>query len=109
MGKLHRARVVAVGSQQDMLRMVRTMLDNGDWLHEEEEYAPPETLQRRLEQVARHARWEGGEFCGFLAELISPNPYGELIPERSRFHVAEHPCGLWMAQRPHALFRHPCG
>lgn len=53
MGKLHRARVVAVGSQQDMLRMVRAMLDNGDWLHEEEEYAPPETLQRRLEQVAR--------------------------------------------------------
>ena len=40
MGKLHRARVVAVGSQQDMLRMVRAMLDNGDWLHEEEEYAP---------------------------------------------------------------------
>ena len=35
MGKLHRARVVAVGSQQDMLRMVRAMLDNGDWLHEE--------------------------------------------------------------------------
>lgn len=97
MGKLHRARVVAVGSQQDMLRMVRAMLDNGDWLHEEEEYAPPETLQRRLEQVARHARWEGGEFCGFLAEMISPNPYGELIPERSRFHVAEHPCGLWTA------------
>ena len=51
MGKLHRARVVAVGSQQDMLRMVRAMLDNGDWLHEEEEYALPETLQRRLEQV----------------------------------------------------------
>ena len=77
MGKLHRARVVAVGSQQDMLRMVRAMLDNGDWLHEEEEYAPPETLQRRLEQVARHARWEGGEFCGFLAEMIAMQSFAK--------------------------------
>ncbi len=41
MGKLHRARVIAVGSEQDMLRMVHVMLDNGDWLPEEEEYAPP--------------------------------------------------------------------
>ena len=97
MGKLHRARVTAVGSQEDMLRMARAMLDNGDWLHEEEEYAPPETLERRLEQLARHARWEGGEFCGFLAEMISPNPYGELIPETCRLQVAEHPCGLWTA------------
>ena len=99
--KKYGARVVAVGSQQDMLRMVRAMLDNGDWLHEEEEYAPPETLQRRLEQVARHARWEGGEFCGFLAEMISPNPYGELIPERSRFHVAcGRRCSPWTARTP---------
>lgn len=97
MGKLHRARVAAVGSQQDMLRMTRAMLDNGDWLHEDEAYASQETLEKRLEQVARHARWEGGELCGFLAEMISPTPYGELIPETCRLHVAEHPCGLWTA------------
>lgn len=97
MASLHRARVVAVGSQQDMLRMVRAMLDNGDWLLEEEEYAPPETLAGRLEQLGRHARWEGGEACGFLAEMISPNPYGELLPDTCRLQVQEHPCGLWTA------------
>ena len=64
MGKLHRARVVAVGSQQDMLRMVRAMLDNGDWLHEEEEYTPPETLQ------GAWSRWPGtpgGRAASFAA------------------------------------------
>ena len=36
MARLHRARVTAVGSEQDMYRMAYVMLENGDWLPEED-------------------------------------------------------------------------
>ena len=47
MARLHRARVTAVGSEQDMYRMAYVMLENGDWLPEEDE-GPTPTLEELL-------------------------------------------------------------
>mgnify|MGYP000266695323 CR=1 FL=1 len=55
MARLHRARVTAVGSEQDMYRMAYVMLENGDWLPEEDE-GPTPTLEELLQNIAGKAR-----------------------------------------------------
>ena len=96
MAKIHRIRVVAVGSEQDMLRMCRVMLSNNNNL-DEDELGPVETLESRLREVREHAAWEAGPGAEFLAGMLTPEPYGELIPEKSRFQVQKQPCGLYTA------------
>ena len=54
MARLHRARVTAVGSEQDMYRMAYVMLENGDWLPEEDE-GPTPTLEELL-QTSQNVR-----------------------------------------------------
>ena len=83
MARLHRARVTAVGSEQDMYRMAYVMLENGDWLPEEDE-GPTPTLEELLQTVTKRSHWEEGDDCGFLPGMIAPNPFGTLIPHTCR-------------------------
>ena len=59
MARLHRARVTAVGSEQDMYRMAYVMLENGDWLPEEDE-GPTPTLEELLQTVSHKTFALGG-------------------------------------------------
>ena len=96
MARLHRARVTAVGSEQDMYRMAYVMLENGDWLPEEDE-GPTPTLEELLQTVTKRSHWEEGDNCGFLPGMIAPSPFGTLIPHTCRMEVRKHDCGLWTA------------
>lgn len=95
MAKIHRSRVAAVGSEYDMQRLARVMLENGDWLPETE--GPPLTLEALLAEVAHRAQWEAGESCGFLPRMICRTPYAQLISERCALKVERHPSGLMTA------------
>ena len=101
MARLHRARVTAVGSEQDMYRMAYVMLENGDWLPEEDE-GPTPTLEELLQTVTKRSHWEEGNDCGFLPGMISPSPFGTLIPHTCRMEVRKHDCGLWTASFAYA-------
>lgn len=96
MARLHRARVTAVGSEQDMLRMAHVMLENGDWLSEEED-GPVPTLEALLALVTRRSHWENGESCGFLDRMIAPRPFAQFVPDSCRMEVQRQACGLWTA------------
>ena len=57
MARLHRARVTAVGSEQDMYRMAYVMLENGDWLPEEDEGPPPDFWHLFFEAADKRGRF----------------------------------------------------
>jgi len=96
MATLYRARVCAVGDAEDMLRLNRALLKNRDWLEEPED-RPPMKLEALVEQVRRHAQWEGDDHDEFLYEMIAPVPYGEANAGSCRYTLRQEPCGLWTA------------
>lgn len=98
MATLIRARVCAVGTEEDMLRLSRELLDNSHYLEdEEEETSAPETLTDILDCISRQAHAEGGEECEFIYSMLTRRPYGDALPESCRMRVRKHPCGLWTA------------
>lgn len=96
MATLYRARVCAVGTEEDMLRLNRVLLENCDWLEEQEDL-PPLKLQELVEQVRQHARWEGGPDDGFAYEMIAPARYGDADGSTCRYALRRENCGLWTA------------
>ncbi len=96
MASLHRARVVAFGTEEDMTRLHRVMLENCDWLEAPED-RPPYSLEELSGQVHVHSSEEGGENCGFFYGMVAPVTYGEAEPSTCRLTVRETPCGLWTA------------
>lgn len=97
MGRMHRTVVAAVGTQEDMIRLNRVMLENRDWLEEPDD-RPPLTLEELHAQVLEKARWEMGEQAEFLYDMIAPSPYGDAIGERCFYDLSQAPCGLWVAR-----------
>lgn len=100
MAKLYRARVAAVGTEADMLRLNRALLDNLDIIDEEDEDedAPaPRTLQETFEQLREYARCEGGQDDEFLYGMVTTMPYGDADEGSCRYTLQQHPCGLWTA------------
>lgn len=95
MGSLHRIRVVAVGSEADMLRLNRTLLANGGWLHDPED-RPPYTLEELYAQVRQRAGWESGGSDAFLYSMVADTPYGEAEPG-ARYDMLQVDGDLWAA------------
>lgn len=93
MGSLHRIRVVAVGSEADMIRLNRTLLLHGGWLREPED-RPPYTLEELFAQVRQRAEWETGD--SFLYAMLADAPYGEAEPG-ARYDLARVDEDLWAA------------
>ena len=93
MKELHRARVVAIGSEEDMAAVCRTLLANCDWLEIPDD-RPPYSLEELRQQVKKHAEELGGEErsillldfrlkCGFdsLERYVVGNMLGDLLPD----------------------------
>lgn len=69
MKELHRARVVAIGSEEDMAAVCRTLLANCDWLEIPDD-RPPYSLEELRQQVKQHAEELGGEESGFYYGMV---------------------------------------
>ena len=96
MASLYRARVTAVGTDEDMLRLNRCLLPTCNRLQEPEE-GPEPGLEKLYHQVHRLARWEGTEDSGFLYDMVSPMPFGGADSSTCRYIMRREPCGLWTA------------
>jgi len=95
---LYTARVAAVGSEEDMIRLCRSLLSNCDWLEDQDEDLPPLKLPELLEQIAHHSAQEGGQNCEFLYGMVAHHVYGEAQDDSCRFAIRQEPCGLWTAR-----------
>lgn len=93
----NRARVCALGTQADMIRLCRTLLDNCQWFDEPEDNTPDLTLEQLQAIIAKHARAEGGEQSTFCYEMVDEHPYGDAINATCRLSIRQHPTGLYLA------------
>lgn len=96
MPNLHRARVVAIGTEADMIRLNRALLNNLDALEEPED-SPAPTLEELYHQVQHTAQYEGSQDSTFLYSMIAANPFGDAEDESCRYIMRKEPCGLYTA------------
>ncbi len=94
---LNRARVCTLGTQEDMLRLCRLLLDHVDWFDEPEENKPDLTLDQLVALIGKFSRQEGGEGCSFLYPMVASRPYGDAEASTCRLTVRRHPTGLYLA------------
>ncbi len=94
---LNRARVCTLGTQEDMLRLCRLLLEHVQWFDEPEENRPDLTLDQLTALIAKHARHEGGEGCTFWYPMVTGHPYGDAIAATSRLDIRRHATGLYLA------------
>ncbi|MBE5804001.1 MAG: hypothetical protein E7316_05755 [Clostridiales bacterium] len=96
MPNLHRARVVAIGTEADMIRLNRTLLRNMDCLEEPED-GPALTLEELYRQVRHNAQYEGAQDSSFLYDMIALSPFGDAEDESCRYVLRQESCGLYTA------------
>lgn len=99
MATLHRTRVVALGSEEDMIRLCQVMLMNSTWTEDEEDVQsrlrmPLAELQQR---VKTYAQQEGGVGCEFCYGMLGSRLYGQADPLSCRLTIRQEACGLWTA------------
>ena len=97
MATLNRARVCTLGTQEDMIRLCRTLLDNCQWFDEPEDDKPDLTLEQLMTLIAKHARLEGGNESTFCYPMVSAHPYGDADASTCRMTIRRHPSGLYLA------------
>ena len=97
MANLNRARVCTLGTQEDMIRLCRTLLDNCQWFDEPEDDTPSLTLEQLTALIAKHARLEGTDESSFYYPMVSAHPYGDAITATCRLTIRRHPTGLYLA------------
>lgn len=96
MPQLHRARVVAIGNENDMLRLNRALLSNMNALPRQEE-GPAPALEQLYNMVQQTARREGDPYSGFLYPMVNPASYGSANAPTCRYTLRKENCGLYTA------------
>ena len=97
MSTINRARVCTLGTQEDMIRLCRTLLDNCQWFDEPEDDKPNLTLDQLTALIAKHARLEGSDESTFCYPMVSAHPYGDAVGSTCRLTIRKHPAGLYLA------------
>lgn len=97
MATFNRARVCTLGTQEDMIRLCRTLLDNCQWFDEPEDDKPDLTLDQLTALIAKHARLEGSSESTFCYPMVGAHPYGDAITSTCRLTIRRHPAGLYLA------------
>ncbi len=94
---LNRARICTLGTQEDMIRLCRLLLDHVDWFDEPEDNTPDLTLEQLTALIAKHAREEGSPESTFHYPMVSAHAYGDAVPGTCRMSIRRHPTGLYLA------------
>ena len=97
MANLNRARVCTLGTQEDMIRLCRLLLDHCQWFDEPEDDKPTLTLEQLTTLISKHARLEGSDASTFYYPMVSAHPYGDAITSTCRLTIRKHPTGLYLA------------
>lgn len=97
MSATNRARVCTLGTQEDMVRLCRTLLDNCQWFDEPEDDKPDLTLEELMALIAKHARLDGSDESTFTYPMVGLRPYGDAVASTCRLNIRRHPCGLYLA------------
>lgn len=97
MATISRIRVCTLGTQEDMIRLCRILLDHCQWFDEPENDKPDLSLDQLIALIAKHARLEGGEECTFWYPMVAAHPYGDAIASTCRLNIRRHPTGLYLA------------
>ena len=97
MATRNRARVCTLGTQEDMIRLCRLMLDHCQWFDEEEADAPDLTLEQLIALIGKFARQEGSEESSFCYPMVTARPYGDAVASTCRMTIRRHPTGLYLA------------
>lgn len=97
MATLNRARVCTIGTQEDMIRLCRTLLDNCQWFDEPENDKPDLTLEQLTALIAKHARLEGTDESTFFYPMVTARPYGDALSPTCLLEIRRHPTGLYLA------------
>ena len=97
MATLNRARVCTLGTQEDMIRLCRLLLDHCQWFDEEEADKPDLTLEQLIALIGKFSRQEGSEDSGFYYPMITAHPYGDAVASTCRMEIRRHPTGLYLA------------
>lgn len=99
MATLHRARVVALGGENDMIRLCQVLLSNSNWLEDAEdtEEHPSMTLAELIQHVRTRAQLEGGPSCEFYYPMLAQRIYGQADAASCRMSIRKESCGLWTA------------
>lgn len=97
MASLHRARVCMIGTEKDMSRICRILLENYANQEEDDEDLPQASLQEMQKRIVEIAHRDGTEFDTFLYHMISESRFGNAEPGTLRLQIVQQPCGLWTA------------
>lgn len=99
MATLHRARVVALGSEEDMRRLCQALLQSSTWAEEQEdaEACLRLPLPELMRQVRQYAHQEGGAACEFCYSMLGTRLYGGAEAPSCRLNIRRENCGLWTA------------
>ena len=97
MATRNRARVCTLGTQEDMIRLCRLMLDHCQWFDEEEADAPDLTLEQLIALIGKFSRQESGEDSSFCYPMVTARPYGDAVASTCRMTIRRHPTGLYLA------------
>lgn len=93
----NRARVCTLGTQEDMIRLCRALLDNCQWFDAPEEQRGDLTLDQLLALVNAHAHVEGSREGAFGYAMVAPHPDGNAVASTCRLSIRKHPTGLYLA------------
>lgn len=96
MASLHRARVCAVGTEEDMIRLLSVLLDNCSALPPAEDRAPF-SLEELYSLMLTYTHEHASDLESFMYSMISPSRYADAEPGTCRLNVRRENCGLWTA------------
>jgi hypothetical protein len=98
MATFNRARVCTLGTQEDMVRLCRLLLDHCQWFDEEDDDHPDLTLEQLIALIGKHARLEGGDESTFCYPMVAapalwqpPPPCSDYPLGKSSFPCESHP------------------
>lgn len=97
MSETHHIRVCAVGSENDMTRLLRVLLENSGMLEDADPEEAPKTRADYEQQVHDLAHSEGGKDDGFLYETIRTGAFGTALNDTASLTIRREACGVWTA------------
>lgn len=93
----NRVRVCTLGTQEDMIRLCRTLLDNCQWVDASAVEDPSLTLEQLIALVDAQAHAESARTDAFAYAMVAPHPDGNAVASTCRMSIRRHPTGLYLA------------